>query len=200
MKAFTFLGLGTYQDTTYIKHDGKRTYQTDLFPFAVAELYEPERIIAFTTPKVMEHKKDDLDKLGRKLGEKFTTVNIPNGDSTEELWDIFTKCVAEDVVKENDEIILDITHAFRSIPLLIFIVSRNTYHLTVLKRFSDQSRRFPWVIISNPIRITAITTIQIKRRSAPFTIASTRKMASIAAIVKKIGELINSGISHPVSS
>lgn len=123
MKAFTFLGLSTYHDTIYIKHDEKKTCQTDLFPIAVAELYEPEKIIAFTTPKVIEKKKNDLDKLAKILGEKFTTVNIPDGDSTQELWGIFTRCVAEDVVEENDEIILDITHAFRSIPLLIFIVA-----------------------------------------------------------------------------
>ena len=124
LKTLTFLGLRTYEETTYTKHDDKsKTCQTDLFPIAVAELYEPEKIIAFTTPKVIKNKKDDLDKLAKKLGEKFTTVNIPNGDSTEELWDIFTKCVAEDVVEENDEIILDITYAFRSIPLLIFIVA-----------------------------------------------------------------------------
>ena len=121
LKALTFLGLGKYENTTYIKHDKSDTCETDLFPIAVAKLYEPGQIIAFTTPKVIESKKDDLDKLANELGDKFITVNIPNGNSTDALWEIFNKC--ESVVEENDEIILDITHAFRSIPLLIFIVA-----------------------------------------------------------------------------
>ncbi|RKU14629.1 TIGR02221 family CRISPR-associated protein [Candidatus Poribacteria bacterium] len=121
LKVLTFLGLGKYENTTYIKHDESGRCETDLFPIAVAKLYEPEQIIAFTTPKVIESKQDDLGKLATELSEKFITVNIPNGNSTDELWEIFNQC--ENVVDENDEIILDITHAFRSIPLLIFIVA-----------------------------------------------------------------------------
>ena len=123
LKALTFLGLGKYETTTYIRHDGSDNCETDLFPLAVAKLYIPDKIIAFITPKVRKDKKEDLTKLCDELGEKFTTVDIPNGNSPDELWDIFAKCVDEDVVEENDEIILDITHAFRSIPLLIFIVA-----------------------------------------------------------------------------
>lgn len=123
LKALTFLGLGKYENTTYIKHDESKMCETDLFPIAVAELYKSEKIIAFTTPKVVDNKQEDLEKLGNVLGKKFTTKDIPDGNSTDELWDIFTKCVDADVIEENDEIILDITHAFRSIPLLIFIVA-----------------------------------------------------------------------------
>ena len=123
LKAFTFLGLGQYENTIYIKHDGSDTYETDLFPNAVANLYKPDQIIAFTTPKVKDIKQEDLKTLANTLGDKFSTVDIPDGNSTDELWDIFAKCVDANVVKKNDEIILDITHAFRSIPLLIFIVA-----------------------------------------------------------------------------
>ncbi|MDE0012279.1 MAG: TIGR02221 family CRISPR-associated protein [Candidatus Poribacteria bacterium] len=123
LKALTFLGLGKYENTTYIKHDESNMYETDLFPIAVAELYGPEKIIAFTTSKVVDSKQKDLKKLGEVLGEKFTTKDIPDGNSTDELWDIFARCIEADVIEENDEIILDITHAFRSIPLLIFIVA-----------------------------------------------------------------------------
>ena len=113
MKAFTFLGLGKYENTIYIKHDGKENCESALFPLAVSKLYRPDNIIAFITPKVKEVKEEDLKTLSHELGEKFTTVDIPDGNSTDELWDIFTKCVDADVVEENDEIILDITHTFR---------------------------------------------------------------------------------------
>lgn len=123
LKALTFLGLGKYEKTTYIKDDRSDNCETDLFPLAVAKLYMPDKIIAFITPKVKKDKETDLTKLCDELGDKLTTVDIPNGNSSDELWDIFAKCVDEDVVEANDEIILDITHAFRSIPLLIFIVA-----------------------------------------------------------------------------
>ena len=47
-------------------------------------------------------------------------VDIPDGSDEKEIWDIFLKVF--DVIKENDEIIFDITHAFRSIPLLAIII------------------------------------------------------------------------------
>lgn len=125
--ALTFLGTGNYQETTYIKHDDEaKTCKTDLFPIAVARLYKPNQIIAFTTPKVIDEKQDDLNKLKREFGDKFSTEEIPNGNSPEELWEIFNKCINVFDDNENDaevKIILDITHAFRSIPLLIFIVA-----------------------------------------------------------------------------
>ena len=63
LKAFTFLGTGKYQETTYSKHDDEcRKCKTDLFPIALAQLYEPEQIIAFTTPKVEEDKKGGFRK------------------------------------------------------------------------------------------------------------------------------------------
>ena len=143
LKAFTFLGLRQYENTIYIKHDGSDTYETDLFPNAVANLYKPDQIIAFTTPK--DIKQEDLKTLAK--GTNFLLFKM---DSTDELWDLLSEktkacsysnflgysrwklkmnlgylcqCVDANVVKKNDEIILDITHAFRSIPLLIFIVA-----------------------------------------------------------------------------
>ena len=122
LKALTFLGLGDYDKTTYIKHNApKETCETDLFPKAVAQLYAPDQIIAFTTDAVQKRKKADLDRLERALSGKFITVDIPDGDSEAQLWDIFQKCA--DAVALGDKIILDITHAFRSIPLLVFIVA-----------------------------------------------------------------------------
>ena len=122
LKALTFIGLRKYDETTYIKHDGaNQTCETDLFPEAVAELYKPDQIIAFTTKKVKSAKKDDLERLARRLGTRFCINDIPDGNSTTDLWEIFKTCA--DSVKAKDEIILDITHAFRSIPLLVFIVA-----------------------------------------------------------------------------
>ena len=85
------------------------------------ELYQPEELIAFVTPKVRSDRERELSQLEEALGDKFCPKDIPNGNSTEELWEIFRAC--EEVVDPEDEIILDITHAFRSIPLLVFIAA-----------------------------------------------------------------------------
>ncbi len=121
LKALTFIGLGNYDETTYVKHDDPcKTCKTDLFPKAVAELYEPDKIIAFVTPKVKSAKAKVIEGLEEDISN-FCTQEIQNGNSPEELWEIFDVCAK--TVELKDEIILDITHAFRSIPLLVFIVS-----------------------------------------------------------------------------
>ena len=121
LKALSFLGTGKYTETTYVKHDRTACCRTDLFPKAVVELYQPEQLIAFVTPKVKSDKKTELSQLEKTLCGKFRSKDIPNGNSTAELWEIFKAC--EEVVDPGDEIILDITHAFRSIPLLVFIAA-----------------------------------------------------------------------------
>ena len=122
LKALTFLGTGDYQQTTYIKHDDPtKSCETNLFPEAVAELYEPDRLIAFATEAVRSRKAAELQRLEEKIGGKFGAIAIPNGNSEAQLWDIFQRCA--EAVDRDDEIILDITHAFRSIPLLVFIVA-----------------------------------------------------------------------------
>lgn len=47
-------------------------------------------------------------------------VPIPEGKSEEEIWDIFQALI--DRIHPGDEIIIDITHAFRSIPMLAIVV------------------------------------------------------------------------------
>lgn len=122
MKVLSFLGTGNYTETHYVKHDDdSRTHRTALFPEAIAALYEPSEIIVFATPKVRESKQETLAELRESLGDRLRIECIPDGNSEAELWQIFEVCA--NVVEKNDEIILDITHAFRSIPLLIFVVA-----------------------------------------------------------------------------
>lgn len=122
MKVLSFLGTSDYKETTYIKHDDDvHSYKTDLFPKAVVDLYGPSEIIVFVTPLVQQDKQGHLTDLRESLGSRLRLENIPNGNSEADLWKIFQVCA--DAVDMNDEIILDITHAFRSIPLLIFIVA-----------------------------------------------------------------------------
>ena len=122
MKVLSFLGTGDYKETTYTKHDDEtQSYKTDLFPKAVANLYEPIELVVFVTSIVREDKKGYLKDLRESISSQLRIEDIPNGNSETDLWRIFQVCA--DAVDVNDEIILDITHAFRSLPLLIFIVA-----------------------------------------------------------------------------
>ena len=62
-----------------------------------------------------------INELKNCLGDVVKEVPIPEGRSEEELWQIFDICVAQ--VAEGDQIILDVTHGFRSLPMLIFVVA-----------------------------------------------------------------------------
>ncbi|WP_373500892.1 TIGR02221 family CRISPR-associated protein [Desulfococcus sp.] len=47
-------------------------------------------------------------------------IPIPEGHSEEEIWDIFQLVFG--ILKEDDEVVFDITHAFRSIPMLAIVI------------------------------------------------------------------------------
>lgn len=121
MKALTFLGTSQYQTVTYVWNDDSkvRECQTHLFPEAIDKIFQPEKIIVFVTPQAKEHL--NFQHLVSQLGNKLHAVDISEGKSEEELWQIF-ECVAS-TVEEGDTVLLDITHAFRSIPMIVFAVA-----------------------------------------------------------------------------
>lgn len=65
-----------------------------------------------------------LEGLKSILNEKYKcrikTITIEDGKTEEEIWNIFEKIY--DSFKEGDEVIFDITHGFRSIPMLALTV------------------------------------------------------------------------------
>jgi CRISPR-associated Csx2 family protein len=54
------------------------------------------------------------------IDTEFIPVNIPDGNNETEIWDIFD--IVFNVLEENDEVYFDITHAFRSIPMLVMVL------------------------------------------------------------------------------
>jgi len=128
-KALSFLGTGKYNAVTYVwpsLENPEARCRTKLFPIAVYEIFHPDEIVVFVTQKAKiakgnEDQKPYLDQLQEKLGVIIRPIDIPDGRSVEELWEIFNACVSS--VETQDEIILDITHAFRSIPMFAFAVA-----------------------------------------------------------------------------
>ena len=72
------------------------------------------------------------EQLRGLLGDSVEFVPIPEGRSEQELWEIFNHVA--NAVGEGDTILLDTTHAFRSIPMIVFAVAaylRRTKEVTI---------------------------------------------------------------------
>lgn len=114
----SFLGTGNYQEAEYTRGDS--TYRTRFFPAAVAQWIGPDRLYVLLTDEARNH--PNWASLQAELTNQqieYQDITIPNGSSESELWEIFERLVG--LPQEDDEITLDITHGFRSLPALALL-------------------------------------------------------------------------------
>jgi len=149
----TFFGMGkNYQDTTYFLEDKERT--TKYIADALNEFLNPDKVLIFTTQEAIDKNNAFKEEIEEKIGkDKTKTVLVPSGKDQKEQEEIFKK-VLEEIEKYNKEweIYVDITHAFRSIPLVFFIslfYLKNFYNIKTSKIFygayeqRDENNRSP---------------------------------------------------------
>ncbi len=134
--AISFLGIGKFdkEKNEYYYEKTKYNYQnsiveTDLFPHAVSEFVKPDRLFVIMTEKAKKVNEEKLKALCN-----FEEIKIPNGKSEEEFWEIFDKIT--EVINENDEVVFDITHGFRSQPFIIIVL---LLYLKALKNIKIKS-------------------------------------------------------------
>lgn len=126
MKAFTFLGTGTLYESIYT-FEGKESCKTRFFAEAIVEFFEPESLYIFATDSAAQEPVSDKISTGRLiflselLGKRteVVPVSIPEGADERELWKIFN--IVVDKIQDNDRVLFDITHGFRSLPFLTFL-------------------------------------------------------------------------------
>jgi CRISPR-associated DxTHG motif protein len=118
MKVISFLGIANYVLTKY-KY-GEVEYETRFFPAAVSQFIETDHLLICCTPTVHEHAnlKELRNELDR-LGVNHSLVDIPDGHSEADLWQIFDRITA--VVEEGETVAFDVTHSYRSLPFLAFL-------------------------------------------------------------------------------
>ncbi|MGB9844481.1 MAG: TIGR02221 family CRISPR-associated protein [Methanothermobacter tenebrarum] len=141
-KLLSFLGTTRYEKA-YYNYDNiksKRPYQ--FVQEALLEFFHEKlkngQVIVFLTEKSKKKNwlgksesknanfknglKNRLSDVKRelKVNLEVKEVKISEGRSERELWDIFEKM--NEIIDKKDTIILDITHSFRSLPLLTLIV------------------------------------------------------------------------------
>ncbi|MBR5950240.1 MAG: TIGR02221 family CRISPR-associated protein [Actinomycetaceae bacterium] len=127
----SFLGTGNYVACNY--RLGHRTSANVRFiQSALLELVPSDgmRALVFTTPKAAQTNLPALQEECRQRSLPAPeSVAIPDGGSEEELWEIFR--IVGDAIPECSRIIFDITHSFRSLPLLMTLLLN---YLRITKR------------------------------------------------------------------
>ncbi|WP_457651301.1 TIGR02221 family CRISPR-associated protein [Rhodocaloribacter sp.] len=114
MIALSFLGTGNYAETTYVL--GDRRWRSRFFCDALPHFFETDRLLVAMTNEAR-------DKHAKALAElcDFEVVKVPSGKNEAELWELFEALA--DAVPAGSEMLLDVTHGFRSQPILALAVA-----------------------------------------------------------------------------
>lgn len=115
VKVISFLGT-VVRPTVYLYQN--QTYEGSLFQIALRQCIDFDTLLVFVTPQALEKAYPTLEALG---DARIRPVNIPAGQTSAELWQIFETLVEH--VEETDQVIFDITHGLRSIPFLTFLAA-----------------------------------------------------------------------------
>ncbi|MER3490294.1 MAG: TIGR02221 family CRISPR-associated protein [Meiothermus sp.] len=110
----SIVGTGDYREVEY-RWNG-RSASASLIQQALAEWWPDSEKLFLATPEAR-------DKHGKSLKRIVTVeediVDIPNGLNQEEYAEIFNKLVER--LPQDAEVVLDITHGFRSLPVLVLL-------------------------------------------------------------------------------
>jgi len=110
----TFLGTGKYEETRYERPDGDGL-RTRYVAHAIARLWEADEVVVLATDKAWATHGEGLKQVldGRPSP---TVETIPEGKTQAELWAQLDVLLQALRVQEGTELLLDITHGFRSQP------------------------------------------------------------------------------------
>jgi len=117
MKLLTVIGTGRYDEVAYVwgSPEGEREYVSRYAPAATAHFLQPEEMILLATPEATAAHLSPLCAAVEGVSP-VRVVEIPLGQEEGELWRIFA-LIAEQV-GPGEHIALDITHGFRSLPMI----------------------------------------------------------------------------------
>ncbi|TDT51290.1 TIGR02221 family CRISPR-associated protein [Fonticella tunisiensis] len=137
-KFLSFVGTGNYSECTYRFKSLTKTrfIQEALIKDLCLNWTENDEITIFLTEQARNKNwLNSVDQNGNELiglkqrldrfdkddyGFKIVEKHIPEGKNKQEIWQIFDSMIES--LDDNDEVIFDITHSFRSIPMLAMVV------------------------------------------------------------------------------
>lgn len=109
------LGTGAYELARW-RLDG-RTHQTRYAPIATAALRDLAGVTVLLTDEAREKHWDAFREEIGALGIEVRAERIPAGRSEAEIWEVFS--TVDRALRSAGEIVLDVTHSFRSLPLVL---------------------------------------------------------------------------------
>lgn len=141
LKFISLLGTNAYQPCNYVLGDEKVEnccyIQEALIKLLAKKGLKFDAVLVFTTEAAYEknwlnneyskrynEQRAGLEKALKEIFQQdpqcVKNVFIPTGNNEKELWQLFDIFMAN--IDDGDEIVLDITHSFRFLPMLTFIV------------------------------------------------------------------------------
>jgi CRISPR-associated Csx2 family protein len=122
----SFLGTGNYKSCRYVSEEFGESEVVEFVQDALVQLVcrdftAGDVVYIFLTEESERKHWSSLSKILDKSGLSVVAVkDIPEAYSESEIWELFTRIF--NVLKSNDEVILDITHGFRSLPMLAMVL------------------------------------------------------------------------------
>lgn len=114
------IGTESYQETTYRLDDEE--YQSNLSPIALANILEVDAAFVARTEEAGEAYDDELATKFTNAGVKHSFASIPTVSTQADVDTVLQTII--NGVRNGDtdahEIVLDITHGFRSLPMVFF--------------------------------------------------------------------------------
>ncbi len=111
----TFLNNRGLMPGSFYTWQGKE-YEGGVFSLALRQFVEHDRMLVCNTPEAEEKTWPALLALD---DPRIEPVAIPKGETTAEMWEIFSAIT--DRVNYQETVIFDITHGLRSLPFLVFL-------------------------------------------------------------------------------
>jgi len=186
----SFLGTGNYKNCNYFFGNQKINNVTYIQE-AVLKIFCKDwnkSDTGFVLTSSAAKNKHWQNLKGRLQGLPFLVenVDIPTGSCESEIWDIFQKII--DIIKEDDEILIDITHGFRLMPVILFSAISYLESIKNVKILGIYYGAFETLGTPNEIE-----NIPIENRNAPIfdlTLTSTiQKWAKAAEIFEETGSV-----------
>lgn len=129
----SFLGLGKYEKTNYYFNSEKKDFvetcfiQEAILRYLIFDKEEKVEPIVFITNEAYINWNHNSFNEGLKdaivnINQSFKECDfiIPSGKTEDEIWTIFK--LVFDQIKDGDEVYFDITHGFRSLPMLAMVL------------------------------------------------------------------------------
>jgi len=109
-------GKGHYDHAKYWLNG--QSYETDFFFIPLLKHYQPDKFYLLGTRDSIW---EGVEKARQQESFDYEKIIIPFGVNADEIWQIFEKIVK--LPLENTQLVIDITHGFRAIPIAVFLAA-----------------------------------------------------------------------------